>query len=94
MKLTKAQADYIEFAKTQYGNESIVVMHAGETDIEGMSLDTLIRALYIGYDIELTPEEKILSNWEQRKDEGYAGYKRGVLDTLNALNITIKGIND
>jgi hypothetical protein len=62
-----------------------------------MSVDTLIRALYVGYEIEPSPEEKI-NNWYQNLTNitsgTYAdGVKEGIRGTLDFLNIKLKGVN-
>jgi argonaute-like protein implicated in RNA metabolism and viral defense len=71
-----------------------------------LDLDTVCRALYVGYEIEAGPEEKVLDYFlkgQKIKDEFIAsenpnsayivGNLDGVKDTLNLLNIQIKGIN-
>ncbi|GAB7057398.1 hypothetical protein JCM16163A_41470 [Paenibacillus sp. YK5] len=56
-----------------------------------------------GYEVEQTPEEKVREYYELNKPDEYmnqnqfniqAAVREGVLNTLNLLNIKIKGVND
>lgn len=117
--LTKAQADALIHTQNIHrdkhsldGISSIIEYHGADWENESaplneLSLDTLIRALYIGYEVEQTPEDSVLELYkeaehhenENAKERHYqntqywSGCKRGIRDTLNTLNIKIKGIN-
>lgn len=84
IKLTKAQADAIESALLDRssgrgdGRESVVVFHTNHRAEWGyerrplcdLSLDVLIRALYVGYEVEKTQEQReadVLEYFNQQK---------------------------
>lgn len=58
------------------------------------------QALVNGYEIEETPEEKIQEMFKKPGPfndgigEMSTAYRNGIRDTLDTLNITIKGVND
>jgi len=67
---------------------------------EGGSPDMLMRAIVNGYQVESTPEDKLREYYERISEEGFEyanprllGRRRGILDTLDILGITIEGIN-
>ena len=74
VKLTQEQADTIEDLKKKYSSEQIVGtnvrgrVHNRPVKLAELNLDTLIRALYIGYEIEETFE---IGDWV---------YVRGIFD--------------
>lgn len=59
-------------------------------------------ALYYGYDVELTPEEKILDDYKTatynvqhgQNTDYWAGYRNAILNTLNFNDVKIKGVNE
>lgn len=64
-------------------------------DKEKGNLTKLAQAIEYGYEVELTPEEKILSKYKAYQpysDYGNA-YRQGVRDTLNAYGNKIEGVN-
>ncbi|TQS00071.1 hypothetical protein [Paenibacillus ottowii] len=71
--LTKAQAKAIELWKEERSDiEGLVRKHVTEVwvweemkPLNGMPLDKLIRALYIGYEVEQTMEEKLLELYRE-----------------------------
>jgi hypothetical protein len=74
---------------------------AGECKpLNGLDLDTLIQALYYGYEIEKSPEDKVREYYEGYETctpelaGMYAGIREGVRQTLNLLGIKIEGVND
>ena len=64
-----------------------------------LSLEDMAIALYVGYEVEETPEEKIkehydvFTNKEQFLDVFINGYELGVKNTLYELGVEIEGIN-
>lgn len=87
VKLTQEKADVLEGVITRVGsNELIVGMHAGkevpwgqgEYVMNDFSLDTLIRALYIGYEVE--PEFNV-DDWVKSKH----GKGIGVIKEINRM---------
>jgi hypothetical protein len=92
-KLTKQQAEALEKAR-EYNLREIIVEQKvlnkiGESFIKEMPLDTLIRALYIGYEVEQTEQEKIQEIWKANDSEYITLYKfkyrSGIERTLKAL---------
>jgi hypothetical protein len=118
VKLTQQQADVLEteLKSSQInGDKSKFVkmyVNLGDDDWQDgypltcLKNDDLIRALYIGYEVEQTPEERLVELFKQAcKEEECHDYRRpqqqwwegrrmGMIDTLNTLNIKIKGVNE
>lgn len=105
VKITREQADGIEKTRLIYNDVAIVdlKMTSGNDygPIKSIDADTLIRALYIGYEVEETPEDKVKNYFKNiansHSDDLYvSGYNLGsrnaVIETLNLLNIKIEGI--
>jgi hypothetical protein len=76
----------------------------GWGNVEQLPTDTLIRALYIGFEVQQTPEEIIKGAFEHAIEqldklgdhpqaEHWKGMKYGIIITLGALGIKIKGVN-
>jgi predicted HTH transcriptional regulator len=92
-KLTKQQAEALEKAHAMYRPDEIVVIHVEDglevpnNCLNELTLNTLIRALYIGYEVELTEQEKIQELWNYKGQLflGNSPYKTGILDTLKIL---------
>jgi hypothetical protein len=59
-----------------------------QAELNDMDLDTLCTALYVGYEIEAGPEEKVLEYYQENLDVAPV-----IEDVLNLLNIFIPGIN-
>lgn len=62
-----------------------------------LTFDELIRALYIGYEIEETPEEELARIYQSHKVEVCMSdphFNRGIKTALHVLGIKIKGINE
>ncbi|GED14031.1 hypothetical protein [Aneurinibacillus migulanus] len=61
----------------------------------GRNGDVLLKALVNDYELEPTPEEKVLSEYKARQPYSNYGnaYRQGVRDTLNAYGIKIEGVN-
>lgn len=62
-----------------------------------MDLNTVCRALYVGYEVEESPEDKILKFYKsldtRREFSADWHVSLAITKTLNLLNIKIKGIN-
>src|SRR5690606_42097638 len=78
------------------GSNSYKVQRYSEESRE--NFDNLVRALYNGYDVEQTPEDKLLAyyNTEQKRFSPkyktyFGGVQHGIRKTLNILGITIEG---
>lgn len=112
VKVTKAQADaFEEIIGVGDDMSHQVQLHAkypdnwrSNSELNGMPLDTFIRALYIGYEVELSPEEKVREMYCKAADEEKDLYnhpqaswwrsrRRAIFDTVNALGIKIEGVN-
>lgn len=103
VKLTKAQAAAIELWKEERSDiEGMVRKHVTEVwvweemkPLNGMPLDKLIRALYIGYEIELTVEEKLLQQYEMNissDDRKYRGIAIGIRIATEIIGIKVPGM--
>ncbi|TYR75547.1 hypothetical protein FZC79_10270 [Rossellomorea vietnamensis] len=103
VKLTQAQADAIEKIIDRNKAE-MVTCHIEDPsgwfyeELKTMGVDTFIRAMYIGYEVEKTPGEKILDIWntwdpERSNDEGDRGIREGIKMVLKALDMKVDGIN-
>lgn len=115
VKLPKEVAKAVEHVKeSQSDREQIIKFHCSDFVWTGLceplnhtKLDTLIRALYIGYEVEETPEEKVRELYENAKiaekkcrerADGmevnfYQGKMEGMKQTLDAYGYKIKGVN-
>lgn len=73
--------------------------------VNDLSLTELATALIVGYEVRMTPHEVIKADYENAlkhrntthndyKERFFDGYLEGVENTLAALNIKIKGVND
>lgn len=87
VKLTQEKADVLEGVITRVGsNEHIVSMHADkevpwgqeEYAMNDFSLDTLIRALYIGYEVE-----------QEFKAGQYVAHKHGNIGIITEVNESV-----
>lgn len=104
VKLTQEQKERIDILKSlETTNADMVRNHTegwnspNNKCLNEITLDSFIRALYIGYTIEKTPEEKVFDYYSSYYVETITPYNRGLMDgirnTLSYLNIDIKGIN-
>ncbi|MFS0776221.1 hypothetical protein ABC255_09460 [Neobacillus sp. 3P2-tot-E-2] len=102
--LTKEQAEALESALDLQGcsKADVVEWHAknlwdGKREaLNGMSLDILIRALYVGYELEKSLEEKVRELFETYNGAAFsynAGIRKGIIQTLELLGKKIKGVN-
>ena len=114
VKLTKEQANAIKWAfesPTSWTKETLIASHVGGSlsydkvkPLHDIHLDTLIRALYIGYTIEQTIEEQLLERYKKHNEPTHSGrtelsdvYDKGVAngiyETLDIIGMKVKGIN-
>ena len=111
--LTKAQAEAIEAARRFGCIEEVVSVCANNKmwvgfseykPLNGIDLPTLMSALVNGYEVELTPEEKVREYCttvgqafrDRHSDEGASynsGRLTGIRTTLTLLGIKIEGVN-
>jgi hypothetical protein len=91
-KLTKIQAVAVEKAKEDLFPDLIVknkvLSEQGHSHLYGtvmkmIPLDTLIRALYIGYEVEQTEQEKIQELWN--RPDSTSAFRFTISLTLKAL---------
>lgn len=96
--LSKWEAEALESALEINGvvKANVVHWHAqnlwdgNRAPLNDLDLDTVCSALYVGYEIEAGPEDKVKSYYH---DFNAAYEKAIVVNTLNLLNVSIKGIN-
>jgi hypothetical protein len=112
--LAKEEIEALESALEISGGDKANVVQWHSTNIwdgkqaplNDLDLDTVCTALYVGYEIEVGPEEKIRAYFLESEKLHTKFYKEenpkhlyikgtidGIKDTLNLLNIQIKGIN-
>lgn len=103
--LTKEQAEAIENIKEVYSDYTFIIKsHVEDSDgwfgksepLNDLNLDSLIRALYIGYEVEQTREEKLVQEYWQHKQKdvtAWGYYADGIKAAIDILDITIEGIN-
>ncbi len=103
--LTNAQAEAIENIKEVYSDYTFIIKsHVEHSDgwigksepLNDLNLDSLIRSLYIGYEVERTPEEELLKEYHFNKnhsDSKWGYYADGIKAAIDILDITIEGIN-
>ncbi|KAF6564498.1 hypothetical protein G9G63_10160 [Paenibacillus sp. EKM202P] len=102
--LTKAQAESIESKIKNFSRERVIRDFVTATkengSMDGITLDMLNRALYIGYEVQLTMEERMLAHFKEPK--GYLAeydtenviYRKGMAKALEIAGIKVPGIND
>lgn len=84
------------------GPSTVIKRYFFESDI-GISPDTLMSALINGYEVEQTPEDRVLEYYNRiirravstNSPEMFRllGEKEGITKTLNTLGIKIEGVN-
>lgn len=73
------------------GWEERGVGNYGFLNCRHLDLDTLIKALYVGYEIGKTPEERI---FEYYQDAQWVQMKDAIIFVLETLDVQIKGVNE
>jgi hypothetical protein len=97
--LAKEEVEALEAALEIGGGDKANVVQWHSTNIwdgkqaplNDLDLDTLCTALYVGYELEESPEEKVLKFYEANAKSNQIEF--AVRKTLELLNIQIPGIN-
>lgn len=102
--LTKGQTVALDMARENLFASEVVATHArlltDDNDswsgryepLNRLKLDEVIRALYIGYEVEQTPEEKVFEYYKYKLSHSPTG-RDTTQHVLDLLGIKIKGIN-
>ena len=112
VKLTKEQSDELEILLKESSKTDIIEDHFSSAWDEGhpfndLSKDALIQALYVGYEIEKSPEEELHDKliWHYNSGVVFEGgmvdkfgnsmmwFRAGMKTALGIINIKVKGIN-
>jgi hypothetical protein len=114
VKLPKEIATYIEDLLIGGNNEMLISGVLGNANSQKYiavrnyfkkDFDSLLQALVNGYEVELTPEDRVRRMFDEAcreerygRDKAYASWWGGrrmtIIDTLNALGINIIGVNE
>jgi hypothetical protein len=78
VKLTKEQANAIEYVKGRHTQNDIMWNHVKDPSgwleqasaMNNMDFDVLVKALYFGYEVELQPEEKLIEVFSKYLNDG------------------------
>ncbi|MFS8215660.1 hypothetical protein [Paenibacillus sp. S29] len=103
VKLTKAQAWHLENLREHHSKRDIVAIAINDPGstahvkggINSIDHDTLIRALYVGYEVEQTVEEKLLEAYRaalpyQAAPDVQSAYREGVKKACEIAEIAVK----
>lgn len=100
VKLTREQAYLLEHILVDYSKENIVKWAATEKysadhPLYSMPLNTLISALYVGYEVDPSAEDKLLDLYCQLSHSQFGDVGKDAMKrTLEILDIKVKGINE
>ena len=65
--------------------------------LNDISMETLVRALYVGYEVEKTPKQELVEIYRYYRKEAYSpdmtAYADGIARAVNTLGISIEGVN-
>jgi hypothetical protein len=99
--LSKKQADALESARRVFKHDAMIIKYhlsphlpwlGKQEELNRVNPDTLISALYVGYEVELTPEERLRECYE--KSIGTREHRTSTIKhVLKILGIEIEGIN-
>lgn len=95
VKVSKAMGEFIKQLTDDYNNTDIVELYTAKSLVNQsyeLSLDSMIRAIYIGYEVEETPEEKVWSFYHTKAACDMHPH-HAIQHVLNILNIKIEGVN-
>jgi hypothetical protein len=92
--------EQFEAIRAHMGSDGLGWSRLDRAALNGMSIENLIGALVFGYEVEKTPEEKLLHMYENpliryaaTNSSTTTAYKQGITDALNAVGKVIEGIN-
>lgn len=110
-KITRNRAEAIEGYLYHNSKHELLRMHmlghlSGDNfTLQLMNFDDLAQALYVGYEVEKTPEEKVRERFENQVEEfreapegscleaHHRGFMLGIKMTLKDLDKSIEGVN-
>lgn len=110
VQVSQDVADALDYVTSRFKKEVIINSHvkypngwedSRKAALNLLDLDILIRALYIGYEVEQPPEEKVLAYFNSYKNKILNGtatpidqlVAEAIETTCILLNIKIKGVN-
>jgi hypothetical protein len=99
VELNQAEVDALVSALEVCGGDKASVIHwhaqnlfdGKRKPLNDLDLDTICRALYVGYELEPSPEEQVLKIYNFYRDNGFA--REVIEEVLAALKVEIKQIN-
>lgn len=113
VQLTKEEVAALDFVVTSAEGHkaTIVKAHVNSPNgwifeenqaLNGMPLDTLIKALYVGYEEKKTPEEYLKFVWERSKlkeltaygEDGGKAFRSGMMEVIEAFKLEVPGVSD
>ncbi|WHY75730.1 hypothetical protein QNH20_16560 [Neobacillus sp. WH10] len=97
--LSKEEIEALESALEVNGRDkaNVVQWHAQNlwegkrAPLNDLDLDTVCTSLYVGYELEPSPEDKVLNLYKFYSDNGLA--REVIEEVLESFNVQIKGIN-
>jgi hypothetical protein len=100
VKITKEQAKAIEYQLNVDSKSNLVwsrldphvTFYSECSVLNKMDPDLLIEALYIGYEVEQTPKEKVREFYY--KNSAFPEIAHVIRETVNMLGHKIEGVND
>lgn len=106
LKVNKKMGEALDFAIKERGGDinKLLKQHSKEeipwrgkriSELNRLNLEDMARALIVGFEVEETPEEKLLrfykgNSGNEKFDDAF---NKGIEAALEALNIKIRGIN-
>ncbi|ATF13546.1 hypothetical protein A616_16650 [Brevibacillus brevis X23] len=112
VRLTAQQANSLEYVVSRHAQQDILMTHGNNpkgwldkaSGLNDMSFNDLAKALIIGYEVELQPEDKLievynkylndgLQQWHPIAQERHHLICQGINIAVDTLGLKIKGIN-
>jgi|GEM_PF-2673191 len=112
VKLNQEQAEALEYVINRNNEKEIILAHANDPEgwldkaapLKSLDFDVLVKALYNGYEIEQTPEDKLLEVYKKYESAGLQEWHpisrerhhlicQGIKLAVDTLGLKIKGIN-
>jgi hypothetical protein len=84
---------YEIWGHSEHASEAHKVLRKFSFGNSGGNTDVLLKALVNGYEIEMTPEEKVQQRFNHLKNDGKRQQMDDILFVLNAYGIKIEGVN-